>query len=83
MRHFRRRVLAAAEEHFRQALDLAEARERRPLAAQCRLGLGTVCRLVDRRDEARTWLTPALAAFDEMEMPYWRARAQAELAALG
>jgi len=77
------RDLAAAEVHFRRALELAEACERRPLAAECRLGLGTVCRLVDRRDEAHTWLGEALAAFNEMEMPYWRARAAAEIAALG
>jgi tetratricopeptide (TPR) repeat protein len=73
----------ASEAHYRQALDLAEACERRPLAAKCRLGLGTVCRLTNRPDEARTWLAEALAAFEAMDMPYGRARAQAELATLG
>jgi len=70
--------LPAAETHYRQASDLAEACERRPLAARCRLGLATVYRLTNRPDEARAHLTEALTAFDSMDIPYWRTRAQTE-----
>ena len=68
-----------AEEHYRQALDLAETLGLRPLVAHCHLGLGAVYRRAGSRQEAREHLTTAETLFGEMEMRYWVTQAEAEL----
>jgi class 3 adenylate cyclase/tetratricopeptide (TPR) repeat protein len=68
-----------AEEHYRQALDLAEALGQRPLVAHCHLGLGAVYRRAGSRQEAGEHLTTAETLFGEMEMRYWVTQAEAEL----
>jgi tetratricopeptide (TPR) repeat protein len=56
-----------AEAHYRDALALAEELGMRPLAAHCHLGLGK---------QARERLATALAMYREMDMPFWRERAE-------
>jgi hypothetical protein len=76
------RDLAEADAHYRTALSLAMSCERRPLAAECRLGLGVACRLTHRDAEARQWLAGALAEFTAMDMPESCVRVQSEFAGL-
>jgi tetratricopeptide (TPR) repeat protein len=68
-----------AETHYCQALSLAEELEMRPLAAHCHLGLGTLYRKIGRDEHAQPELTTAAELYRAMEMPFWLARAQAEL----
>ena len=68
-----------AEEHYRQAMALAEALGLRPLLAHCHLGLGALSRRAGTRQEAREHLTTAGTMFGEMDMRYWREQAEAEL----
>jgi len=62
---------AAAFEHFRQALALAEEREMRPLIAHCNLGLGELLAAAGRPGEAQTPLTQAGKLYKEMGMTFW------------
>ena len=68
------------EAHFERAMTLAEPRRMRPLIAHCRLGRGKLLAALDRRESARDQVGAALAAYRAMEMPYWVARAEAQLA---
>ena len=77
--HADRLEVDTAEEHYRQALALAEALGQRPLVAHCHLGLGALDRRGGRRQEAREHLTTAETLFGEMDMRYWREQAEAEL----
>ncbi len=61
---------------FRAALALAGELGMRPLRAHCHLGLG---RLTGDRDE----LTAAVELYRAMDMAFWLARAEAELAGAG
>jgi tetratricopeptide (TPR) repeat protein len=70
---------ATAEERFRRALALAEALAMRPLSAQCRLDLGRLARRRGLAEPARSELSEALRLFRGMAMPFWIARAEAEL----
>ncbi len=70
-----------AEARYRQALRLAEELGMRPLVAHCRLGLGTLYRKVGCAEQAQAELATAAALYRAMEMPFWLARAEAELAA--
>ena len=54
----------------------------RPLIAHCRLGLGVVHRRDGQLSRARAQTAGALAAYRAMEMTYWTAQAQAQLATL-
>ena len=54
-----------------------------PLLAQCHLGLGKLSRPVGKRQEAREHFTTAATMLRDMDMRFWLARAEAELAALG
>jgi tetratricopeptide (TPR) repeat protein len=68
-----------AEDHYRQALALAEELGMRPLIAHCHVGLGKLYRQIGSRQQAEEHLTTATAMMREMEMGLWLERAEAEL----
>src|SRR5499426_2632248 len=61
----------AAEDHYLQALALADDLGMRPLAAHCHLGLG-------RLKQAREHLATARAMYREMDMRFWLGQMEAE-----
>jgi tetratricopeptide (TPR) repeat protein len=69
-----------AEEHYRQALVLAEELGMRPLVAHCHFGLGTLYTKISRRDQAGAELCTAIELFRAMEMTFWLTRAEHTLA---
>jgi tetratricopeptide (TPR) repeat protein len=69
-----------AEDHYRQALALAEELGMRPLQAHCRLGLGTLYTKVGRREEAHAELSTAIELYRAMEMTFWLPQTEAALA---
>jgi hypothetical protein len=71
------------EAHYRKTLALAEPRGMRPLVAHCHLGLGTLYRRTDKREQAREHLATATTMYREMGMTYWLEKAEAELTDLG
>jgi class 3 adenylate cyclase/tetratricopeptide (TPR) repeat protein len=77
------RDLATAEDHYRQALVLANGLGMRPLVAHCHLGLGKLYRRTSRREQAQEHLTTATAMYDDMGMTYWLEKAEAETRELG
>ncbi len=68
-----------AEDHFHQALALAEELGMRPLIAQCHLGLGRLYRRIDNLQQAKRHLTTATTMMREMAMGLWLEKAEAEL----
>jgi tetratricopeptide (TPR) repeat protein len=76
-------VLEEAEQHYRQALGVAEELGMRPLVAHCHLGLGKLYCRTDKRERAQEDLATATAMYRNMGMTYWLERAEAEMAALG
>jgi class 3 adenylate cyclase/tetratricopeptide (TPR) repeat protein len=68
--------LQVAEEHFRQALALAEELGMRPLVAHCHHGLGTLYTKIGGQEEARAELSAAAELYRAMEMIFWLTRAQ-------
>jgi tetratricopeptide (TPR) repeat protein len=76
----RRDPPAHAEDHYRDALSLAEELGMRPLAAHCHLGLGKLYRRTGkRRQEAQEHLTIATTMYRGMDMRFWLEKAEAEL----
>ena len=75
--------IGKAENHYRQALALAEELGMRPLIAHCHLGLGKLYRRIGSRQQAEEHLTTATKMMREMEMGLWLERAEAELKELG
>jgi class 3 adenylate cyclase/tetratricopeptide (TPR) repeat protein len=71
--------LNEAEVRYREALALAEELGMRPLQAHCHLGLGKLCRRVERIEEAQQELAIAVAMLREMGMTFWLPEAEAEL----
>jgi tetratricopeptide (TPR) repeat protein len=67
-----------AEDHYRQAMGLAEELGMRPLIARCYLGLGQLHQRGGRAEQAQTHLTTARTMFREMDMRFWLERAEAE-----
>ena len=67
------------EVHYREALTVAQRRGMRPLVAHCHLGLGKLCRLTGKREQAQEHLTTATTMYREMGMRYWLEQAEAEL----
>lgn len=65
-----------AEQHYRQAMSLAEGLGMRPLVAQCHLGLG-------RLHRQTAHLEQAAEHFRAMDMPLWLQQAEMQLAELG
>jgi hypothetical protein len=68
-----------AEDHYREALALAEALGMRPLVAHCHRGLGTLYSRVERLEEARAALSTAIHMYRTMEMAWWLPQAEATL----
>ena len=68
-----------AEEHYRQALALAEELGLRPLMAHCHLGLGTLYRRTGKRQQAQEHLANAVTMYREMDMRFWLEQAEAEM----
>jgi class 3 adenylate cyclase/tetratricopeptide (TPR) repeat protein len=71
--------LGKAEDHYRQALALAEELGMRPLIAHCHVDLGKLYRCEGERQKAEEHLTTGVAMMREMEMGLWLEKAQAEL----
>jgi tetratricopeptide (TPR) repeat protein len=69
-----------AEDHYRQALALAEELGMRPLQAHCHLGLGTLYVKIGRRQQADTELSTAIELYRAMDMTFWLPQAEAALA---
>jgi hypothetical protein len=67
-------------QHFHQALALAEPRGMRPLVAHCHLGLGKLYRRTGDRQQAREHLITATTMYREMDMRFWLEQAEAETA---
>ena len=55
----------------------------RPVAAQCRLGLGTLYEKIDRDVEARAEPATAFEMYRAMEMTFWLEKAETALAMSG
>jgi tetratricopeptide (TPR) repeat protein len=72
--------VALAETHYRHALALADELGMRPLVAHCHAGLGTLCTMTGRQEQARTELAAAIALYRTMEMTFWLQRTEATLA---
>ena len=72
-----------AENHFGEALTIADDLGMRPLQAHCHLGLGKLYRRAGRSDEARAELATAVAMLREMGMAFWLPEAEQELAGAG
>ena len=68
-----------AEEHYRQALALAEELGRRPLKAHCHRGLGALYRRTGKRQQAQEYLANAVTLYREMDMRFWLEQAEAEM----
>ena len=72
-----------AEDHYRQALALAEELGMRPLIAHCHVGLGKLYRRVGDRERAKRHLTDGVAMMRAMEMGLWLENAEAEFQKIG
>jgi tetratricopeptide (TPR) repeat protein len=70
--------IGKAENHYRQAIGLAEELGMHPLIAHCHVGLGKLYRRVDPQ-RAKKHLITATKMMREMEMGLWLERAEAEL----
>jgi tetratricopeptide (TPR) repeat protein len=70
------------EDHYRQALALAEPRGMRPLVAHCRVGLGKLFRRTGKVEQAHEHLTTATRMYREMDMRFYLEQAEAESRAL-
>jgi class 3 adenylate cyclase/tetratricopeptide (TPR) repeat protein len=80
--HAQRDPLAvkSAEEHYRQALNLANELDMRPLQAHCHRGLGTLYAKTNQREQARAELSTAIEMYRAMDMTFWLPQAEAALA---
>jgi predicted ATPase/class 3 adenylate cyclase len=67
------------ENHYRQALAVAEELGMRPLAAHCHLGLGTLYQQIGYDEQARAELVTAAEMYRAMEMTFWLEKAEATL----
>jgi predicted ATPase len=72
-----------AEDHYRQALALAEELRMRPLIAHCHVGLGKLYRRSGDLQLVKKHLNHGVAMMREMEMGIWLEKAEAELKELG
>ena len=76
-------VIGKAEDHYRQALALAEELGMRPLMAHCHIGLGKLYRRAGSRTKQKVHRTNGVAMMREMEMGLWLERAEVESKELG
>ncbi len=63
---------------YRGAMNLATELGMRPLVAHCHLGLGKLYRRTGENQEAQKHVTTAMAMYREMDMGFWREKAEAE-----
>jgi tetratricopeptide (TPR) repeat protein len=75
--------IGKAEDHYRQALALAEKLGMRPLVAHCHVGLGKLYWRSGNLLQAKEHLNKGVAMMREMEMGLWLEKAEAELKKLG
>jgi tetratricopeptide (TPR) repeat protein len=75
--------IGEAEDHYHQALTLAEELGMRPLMARCHLGLGRLYRRIDNPEQSKRHLITATSMMREMQMRLWLEQAEAELKDLG
>jgi tetratricopeptide (TPR) repeat protein len=75
--------IGKAEDHYRQALALADELGMRPLIAHCHVGLGKLYRTSGDLRLAKEHLKNGVEMMREMEMGLWLERAEEELKALG
>jgi len=68
-----------AEDHYREALALAEPRGMRPLMAHCHHGLGQLCCRAGKRQKAHEYLCTANTMYREMGMGFWLKKAEMEM----
>jgi class 3 adenylate cyclase/tetratricopeptide (TPR) repeat protein len=68
-----------AEGRYAEAMMLADELGMRPLVAHCHLGLGKLSRRTGRPEQAQEHLTTATTMYREMDMRFWRERAEAEM----
>jgi tetratricopeptide (TPR) repeat protein len=73
---------SAADAALRHATTLAEELGMGPLLAHCHVSRARLERRAGRTASARRLYTAGIEAFREMDMPFWRQRAEAEAAAL-
>jgi tetratricopeptide (TPR) repeat protein len=71
--------IGKTEDHYRQALALAEELGMRPLIAYCHVGLGKLYRRTGNLEKAGEHLTIGTAMMREMQMELWLEEAEAEL----
>src|SRR5262249_14863144 len=76
-------AVGQAEDHYRQALAVAEGLGMRPLMAHCHVGLGKLYRRIGKQQEAKEHIVTATKMMREMEMGLWLEKAEAELRELG
>jgi len=72
----------AAEATLRQASALAEELSMHPLLAHCHVSRARLERRAGRTTSARPLFEAGIAAFRELEMPFWLERAEAEVRSL-
>jgi tetratricopeptide (TPR) repeat protein len=75
--------LLTAEDHYRQALVLAEELGMRPLVAHCHVALGKLYRRTGKQHQAKEHLITATSMMREMQMGLWLEKAETELNELG
>jgi class 3 adenylate cyclase/tetratricopeptide (TPR) repeat protein len=75
--------IGKAEDHYRQALALAEELGMRPLIAHCHVSLGKLHRRTGKQQQAKEYLTTGVSMMREMQMGLWLEKAEAELKELG
>ena len=68
------------EDHYRQALALAEGLGMRPLQAHCRRGLGTLYTTIGQQERARAELSTSIELYRAMAMTFWLPQAEVTLA---
>ena len=71
-----------AEDFYREAMALAGERGMRPLLAHCRAGLGLTQARCGRQEQALAEHRAAIEMYRVLDMPFWAARAEAELASV-
>jgi tetratricopeptide (TPR) repeat protein len=76
-------AVESAEVFYRQAIALAEELRMAPLLAHSLLGLGKLCALSGRPQQARVDLSTAIDLLRAMEMRRWLPQAEAALAQVG
>src|SRR5262249_44490771 len=59
------------ELYYREAMAAAEAQDRRPILADCHLGLGRLYSHTGKRQEAQEHLIVARTMYREMDMTFW------------